>query len=76
MTVDLRPTTLDNLRETLSRHLGSLPSAFDSFVEGHILASAHYDVLLSGVASVHQGSLVTQFSLEPQARPYGQDVFA
>ncbi len=57
-----------------------MPSAVDSFFEGHILESAHYQIFLSGeyagFTSIHKGSLVTQYSLLPTFRHYGQDIFA
>jgi len=62
------------------RHLSSLPSAIDSFLEDHILASAHYRIEeageTAGFASIHGGSLITQFSLADQYKSYGQRIFA
>ena len=43
------------------------------------MESANYQILIvgqyAGFTSIHKGSLVTQFSLFPQYRRYGQDVF-
>jgi RimJ/RimL family protein N-acetyltransferase len=76
----IKPTTFDVVRIQLKQHLESLPSAVDSFLEDHILESAHYQLFVSdeaaGFTAIHKGSLITQFSLSPQFRNYGQAIFA
>ena len=70
----------DAISESVKRHLESLPSAIDSFLESHILESTHYRIAISeepaGFTSVHKESLLTQFALEPRYRVCGQEVFA
>lgn len=75
-----QPTTLSGIQEQLRQHIGLLPSAIDSFLESHILQSAHYEIIgpnkKVGYASVYQGSLITQFVLLSEFRRYGQVLFS
>jgi GNAT superfamily N-acetyltransferase len=61
-------------------HLAALPSTIDSFLEDHILESKHYRIVIGGVtagfAAIHKERLITQISLAPAYRRYGQPVFA
>ncbi len=79
MNVRFQPTPLSTIREELERHLASLPSTIDSYLEDHILQSAHYRATINGepagFASIHAGSLITQFSLNGEYRRYGQEAF-
>jgi hypothetical protein len=59
----IKPVEWNEVRLQIKQHLNSLPAAIDSFLEGHILESAHYQIFLSGeeagFASIHKGSLIT-----------------
>jgi RimJ/RimL family protein N-acetyltransferase len=67
------------IREATRQHLGSLPSAIDSFLEDHILASNHYRIVvageIAGFASIHEERLITQFALSEPYRRCGQALF-
>jgi hypothetical protein len=73
------PVEFDDIREAVRRHLASLPSAIDGFLEEHILTSNHYSIEVegetAGFASIHSGSLITQFALAEPYRRYGQAIF-
>ena len=61
------------IREATREHLRVLPSAIDSFLEDHILASNHYRIVVAGetagFASIHEERLITQVALsEPYRR--------
>jgi RimJ/RimL family protein N-acetyltransferase len=75
-----QPATFSDIETQLRQHIGSLPSAIDSFLERHILDSAHYEITVPirtvGYASIHQGSLITQFVLLSEFRRYGQVMFS
>lgn len=79
MTIAFVPTGLADIHGAVVEHPHALPSAIDSFLENHIHESAHYKILVSsgeaGFASVHRGSLLTQFALAPTSKRYGQTVF-
>jgi RimJ/RimL family protein N-acetyltransferase len=59
--------------------LEALPRPIDSFLEDHILESMHYRIAIDGAdagfASIHKGSLITQFCLTEPYKRYGQPVF-
>lgn len=67
------------IERDVRHHLAALPSRIDSFLEGHILGSRHYVITIggeeAGFASVHGGSLITQFSLADRWKHVGQPVF-
>src|ERR687898_2326918 len=68
------------IREATRKHLRLLPSAIDSFLEDHILASNHYRIVVAGetagFASIHEERLITQFALAEPYRGCGQELFA
>lgn len=68
------------IAEDVRRHLATLPSAIDSYLEEHILASHHCRIgvagEMAGCASIHEGKLVTQFALDPPFRHLGQPRYA
>jgi GNAT superfamily N-acetyltransferase len=70
----------DEIQDDVRQHLAALPSAIDAFLEEHILTSNHYRIEVegetAGFASIHGGSLITQFALDEPFRRYGQAVFA
>ena len=72
MNTTFKQVQLDDIHLELRKHLGSLPSAIDSFLEYHILESAHYEIhvsnMMAGFTSIHKGSLITQFFLTPEYR--------
>jgi RimJ/RimL family protein N-acetyltransferase len=67
------------IREATCQHLAALPSAIDSFLEDHILASNHYRIVVTGepagFASIHEERLITQFTLSEPYRQHGQDLY-
>jgi GNAT superfamily N-acetyltransferase len=67
------------IEEATRRHLVSLPSAIDSFLEDHILASIHYRIVIgskpAGFTSVDNERLITQFALDEPYRDRGQAVY-
>jgi GNAT superfamily N-acetyltransferase len=71
--------TFAEIEEAVRRHLAALPSAIDSFLEDHILASSYYRITAdgepAGFASIHGGSLITQFALAEPYRRHGQQIF-
>lgn len=80
MKLAMKPVEFNEVSTRIKQHLRSLPSAIDSFLEDHILESTHYKIFVleseAGFASIHKGSLITQFSLLPPFRKYGQAIFA
>jgi RimJ/RimL family protein N-acetyltransferase len=79
MDIQFMPVALADIREAIQEHLVSLPAAIDSYLEGHIKGSAHYQIRISGevagFASIHKESLVTQFSLKPSFKHWGQSAY-
>lgn len=75
-----QPVDFAEIAEDVRRHLAALPSLIDSFLEDHILASAHYRIIVdgdaAGFASIHAGRLITQFTLYEPYRHLGQQIFA
>src|SRR5215211_3654614 len=73
------PVTFAEIREATCQHLCALPSAIDSFLEDHILASNHYRIVVAGetagFASIHEERLITQFALAEPYRRCGQELF-
>lgn len=73
------PVDFDEIGEAVRRHLNALPNRIDSFLEDHILASAHFRITVggepAGFASIHQERLITQFALDEPYRRYGQSIF-
>ena len=67
METHFAPVAFAEIREATRQHLRALPSAIDSFLEDHILASNHYRIVVAGetagFASIHEERLITQFAL-------------
>jgi RimJ/RimL family protein N-acetyltransferase len=65
--------------DEIRRHLAALPAPIDSFLEDHVRDSNHYAITVRGArvgfASIHKGSLLTQFSLAPAQQRCGQAAF-
>jgi len=80
MTIEFVPVPLTAIRGVIQQHLTGLPAAIDSFLEDHIVESAHYQIRVSGAVagytSIHKGSLITQFALEPFHKHYGQAIYS
>src|SRR5262245_25013323 len=80
MDLTIAPATFDDIKGEVRRHLAALTSAIDSFLEDHILASAHYRIVVAGeaagFASIHEERLITQFALADRYKRHGQQVFA
>jgi GNAT superfamily N-acetyltransferase len=70
---------LAEIEEAVRQHLESLPRPIDSFLEDHIAESTHFRIEIGGAdtgfASIHKGSLITQFSLQDAHKQLGQAVF-
>jgi RimJ/RimL family protein N-acetyltransferase len=79
METHFAPVTFAEIREVTRQHLRMLPSAIDSFLEDHILASNHYRIIVAGetagFASIHEERLITQFALAEPYRRCGQTLF-
>jgi len=79
MDTHFAPVAFAEIGEATRRHLGALPSAIDSFLEDHILASNHYRIVVAGetagFASIHEERLITQFALAEPYRRCGQALF-
>src|SRR5215213_6716363 len=73
------PVTFAEIREATCQHLRARPSAIDSFLEDHILASNHYRIVVAGepagFASVHEERLITQFALSEPYRRHGSGLY-
>ena len=74
------PANFAAIEDRVRRHLATLPSAIDSFLEDHILASNHYQIKVAGetvgFASIHEAKLITQFAIDQPFRHLGQPLFA
>jgi GNAT superfamily N-acetyltransferase len=79
MDVRLVSVEMSEIRDAVRQHLEALPRPIDSFLEDHILESSHYRIRIgdapAGFASIHGGSLITQFRLAEPAKRWGQAVF-
>ena len=79
METHFAPVAFAEVREAMRQHLRALPSAIDSFLEDHILASNHYRIVIAGetagFASIHEERLITQYALSAPYRRFGQAVF-
>ena len=79
MDTHFAPVAFAGILEATRQHLESLPSAIDSFLEDHILASSHYRIVVAGesagFASIHEERLITQFALLEPYRRYGQTLY-
>jgi len=79
METHFAPAAFAEIREAARRHLHALPSAIESFLEDHILASNHYRIVVegetAGFASIHEERLITQFALGEPYRRCGQTLF-
>jgi GNAT superfamily N-acetyltransferase len=79
METHFAPVAFAEVREATRQHLRALPSAIDSFLEDHILASNHYRIIAAGetagFASIHEERLITQFALAEPYRRCGQALF-
>jgi GNAT superfamily N-acetyltransferase len=79
METHFAPVAFPEIRDAARQHLRALPSAIDSFLEDHILASNHYRLVVAGetagFASIHEERLITQFALAEPYRRCGQALF-
>jgi RimJ/RimL family protein N-acetyltransferase len=80
METHFQPVAFAEIQEATRQHLRALPSAIDSFLEEHILASNHYRIVVAGetagFASIYEERLITQFALSEAYRRCGQTLFA
>src|SRR5690349_18579174 len=79
MDVRFERVDLPEISTVVEQHLETLSRPVDSFLEDHIFESTHYRIgisgALAGFASIHRGSLVTQFCLAEPFKRWGQAVF-
>src|SRR5215213_6818257 len=79
METHFAPVAFAEIQQATRQHLRLLPSAIDSFLEDHILASNHYRITVAGetagFASIHEERLITQFALAEPYRGCGQALF-
>jgi GNAT superfamily N-acetyltransferase len=79
MNINFTPVPFAAVADSLRRHVAGLPSPIDSFLEEHILASRHYQIVIGGEeagrCAIHGESLITQFTLEATHLRHGQAVF-
>jgi RimJ/RimL family protein N-acetyltransferase len=79
MEIGFRPVELSEIDADVRAHLAAQTGRIDSFLEGKMRESRHYRIALGGAdagfASIHGGSLITQFALAPPFRAQGQQVF-
>jgi len=79
MQISFARAELSDVHDAISRHLESLPGPTDSFLEHHVRDSKHYVISAVGsrvgLASIHAGNLITQFSLERDYQRFGQGAF-
>ena len=79
METHFAPVAFAEVREAMRQNLRALPSAIDSFLEDHILASNHYRIFVAGetagFTSIHGERLITQFALSDRYRQHGQALF-
>lgn len=80
MDAKFAPVAFEEIREEVQQHLATLPAIIDSFLEDHILASAHFRIVVAGeaagFASIHEDKLITQFVLTDPYKRHGQRIFA
>jgi GNAT superfamily N-acetyltransferase len=79
MNVRFARVALPEIQDAVQQHLEALLRPIDSFLEDHILEATHYRILIdagpAGFASIHKGSLITQFLLAEPHHRWGQAVF-
>jgi GNAT superfamily N-acetyltransferase len=68
MEISFSPVDWAEIQPEVSRHLATLPTAIDSYLEGHIVGARHYRALVggqvAGFAAIHNEQLITQFALD------------
>ena len=74
------PASFEEVAGEVRRHLATLPTAIDSYLEDHILASQHYRIAVegetAGFVAIHGESMITQFALAKRYRQMGQPLYA
>lgn len=79
MQVSFARAALSEVEGDLRRHLQALPGPIDSFLEDHVRASSHHMIRVggerAGLCSVHEGRLLTHFSLDRAFLRCGQAAF-
>ncbi|HEY8598644.1 MAG TPA: GNAT family N-acetyltransferase [Thermomicrobiales bacterium] len=80
MAAEFVPVSFEEVAGEVRGHLAALPTAIDSYLEDHILASRHYRIIVggeaAGFAAIHGESLITQFALVARYRQRGQPLYA
>ncbi len=80
MNAHFTPVPFAEIEQDVRRHLAALPAPIDSFLEDHILASAHYRIVVAGesagFASIHEERLITQFALAESYQRVAQPLLA
>ena len=79
MEISFSPVEWAEIQPEVSRHLATLPTAIESYIEKHILESRHYRVLVggqvAGFAAIHNEQLITQFALDDAFKRHGQAAY-
>jgi GNAT superfamily N-acetyltransferase len=79
MEVSFSPVEWAEIQPEVSRHLATLPTAIESYVEEHILAARHYRALVdgqaAGFAAIHNEQLITLFALDDAFKRAGQAAY-
>jgi GNAT superfamily N-acetyltransferase len=79
MQIGFTRVALADVKSDIARHLESLPGPTEEFFEKHVRDSSHYVISAQGarigLAAIHRGSLITQFSIESAYRRHAQAAF-
>lgn len=79
MEIKFLSVELPEIQEAVEQHVVTFSAPIDSFIEDHIFESKHYRIQITGknagFASIHEESLITQYSLKNAYKSYGQEVF-
>lgn len=79
MSIKIIGCCFEEIKEMITNNINNMRSPFDSFLEGHILKSDHYKVLLDleaiGYFSIYDKSLLTQFYIDRQYTCLAQEIF-
>jgi len=79
MKITANRTEYNHIKALLIENLPTQGSLSDSYLEGHILNSEHYEVIINdkfaGFYSIYDGKMLTQFFIKEEFRKYGQQIF-
>ena len=79
MTWKFSRTSFEEMRDTILSRIATFPSIIDEYLADHIIGSNHYrihvDGEVAGYFSIHEKSLITQFSLDRRFSSISQDIY-